>query len=130
MEKKMDKVVHFEIPVENLERAKEFYSNVFEWQINFMPEFNYTSVITSLIDEKRMPKEPGAINGGMLKKPDFMKGPVITVNVKNIDESLSKIKHAKGKIIKDKFSIGGMGYAAYFIDTEGNILGLWQDIKK
>ena len=54
---------------------------------------------------------------------------VITINVKNIDDAMSKIKKSGGKIIMDKFKVGDMGISAYFQDTENNILGLWQNLK-
>jgi predicted enzyme related to lactoylglutathione lyase len=66
----MGKVVHFEIPADNLARAKKFYSTVFGWNLNEIPEMEYTMVRTAESDENGMPKEPGAINGGMLQRQD------------------------------------------------------------
>ena len=65
---KMDKVVHFEIPVDDLKRAQNFYKIIFGWTIEPMPEMNYTILRTVEVDEKFMPKEKGAINGGMMKR--------------------------------------------------------------
>ena len=65
---KMDKVVHFEIPVDDLKRAQNFYKIIFGWTIEPMPKMNYTILITVEVDEKFMPKEKGAINGGMMKR--------------------------------------------------------------
>lgn len=125
----MDKVVHFEVPYDDLERAKKFYSDVFGWHINTMPEMNYNIVHTVEVDEKQMPKSLGAINGGMYKRDDkSAKSPVIVINVKNIDESLKKIKSMGGKIFREKVSVGNMGLYAQVKDTEGNIIGVWQDI--
>jgi len=92
----MDKVVHFEIPADDLERARKFYTSVFGWKMESVPEMEYILIGTTLVDEKGMPTEPGGINGG--------------------------------KIIREKMQVGDMGYAAYFKDTEGNIIGLWQKI--
>ena len=63
----MDKVVHFEIPADDMKRAQDFYKNLFGWKISEVPGVNYYFVITTEVDEKNMAKEPGAINGGMLK---------------------------------------------------------------
>ena len=126
----MDKVVHFEIPVDNFERAEKFYKKAFEWSINRVPEVNYTLVTTSPVDGKMMHIEKGAINGGMLQRKAPITNPVITINVKNIDDSIKKIEKIGGKIVMAKFKVGYMGLSAYFKDTEGNVLGLWQGLKE
>ena len=60
----MRKVVHFEIPADDLDRAKNFYSSVFGWKLDTMPMpggGEYTSVVTTAVDEQtQMPTEPGA----------------------------------------------------------------------
>lgn len=125
--------MHFEIPVENVERAKKFYKTVFDWQTEDYPAMNYTICRTVPVDDKFMPKEAGAINGGMFVCTDTMKeikNPVITINVASIDSSAKKLEKAGGKIVKAKFAVAGMGFAAYFKDPEGNILGLWENAKK
>jgi len=123
----MDKIVHFEIPADNLARAKKFYSTVFGWKMNEMPEMDYVLVQTVEPDENGIPKEPGAINGGMLKREDPVKSPVVTISVKSIDEAAKTIEKNGGKIIRPKMPVGDMGFAAYFKDTEGNAVGLWQN---
>jgi len=123
----MDKIVHFEIPADNLARAKKFYNTVFGWKMNEMPEMDYVIVQTVELDENGMPKEPGAINGGMLKREDPVKSPVVTISVKSIDEAAKTIEKNGGKIIRPKMPVGDMGFAAYFKDTEGNAIGLWQN---
>lgn len=128
----MDKVVHFEIPVDNLERAKKFYKTVFDWQLEDYPEMQYTICRTSAVDEQQMPKEPGAINGGMFKRSAHMKvtTPVFTMAVASIDTTAKKLEKAGGKVVQAKFPVAEMGFAAYFKDPEGNVLGLWENAKK
>ena len=63
-----DKVVHFEIPADDLDRARAFYGEAFGWTINSIPELDYSSVETTPTDETNMPTEPGAINGGMMRR--------------------------------------------------------------
>lgn len=123
----MDKVVHFEIPADNLARAKKFYNTVFGWKMNEIPEMEYVMVGTVESNEDGMPKETGAINGGMLERQDPVKSPVITINVKNIDQAAEVIEKNGGKIVRPKMAVGDMGFAAYFKDTEGNVIGLWQN---
>ncbi len=121
------RVVHFEIPADNVKRAQAFYSNAFGWQMNSIPGMNYTMVGTTPSDQNGMPTEPGAINGGMAKRGSPLKNTVITIGVQNIDESLEKVKKLGGKVVQKKEPVGDMGFAAYFKDTEGNVMGLWQD---
>jgi len=128
----MNKVVHFEIPANDIERAKKFYREIFGWSIQDWPMPNgsvYTSVRTVEIDEKTfLPKEVGAINGAIVKKDEIVNTPVVTVNVSSIDECVEKIIKAGGKLLKPKVEITGLGYYAYVQDTEGNLLALWQTL--
>lgn len=130
----MDKVVHFEIPVDSLTRAKSFYSSIFGWQLEDWPMpggVTYTGIRTVPVDEKtHMPKEPGAINGGMAQRSKELPVPVITVNVDSIDSAIKKIEAAGGKAVSPKGEVPEMGYYAYFKDTEGNLIGLWENIKR
>lgn len=122
----MDKVVHFEIPADNVERAKKFYQDTFDWKITPVPQLNYTLLGTVEIDEKNMPKEAGAINGGLMERSFGIKGPVLTISVTNIDAAIEKIQKLGGKIVQGKMEVPTVGFIAYFADTEGNILGLIQ----
>ena len=126
----MDKVVHFEIPVDDLERAQKFYKKAFDWMINPIPQMNYTILGTTEVDEMNMPKEPGAINGGMMQRSDSIKCPVITISVENMDEAIKKVESLGGKIVQGKMEVPNMGITGYFMDTEGNVLGLWQATRK
>ncbi|HEY4799565.1 MAG TPA: VOC family protein, partial [Bacteroidia bacterium] len=68
--KKMNPVVHFELPAENSKRMADFYSKVFGWQMQMTgPEMgNYVVVTTSEVDNNGRPKMPGTINGGFYEK--------------------------------------------------------------
>ena len=121
------RVVHFEIPADNVKRAEAFYSKAFGWQMNHIPGMGYTMVGTTPSDQNGMPKEPGAINGGMAKRGSPLKNPVITIGVQSIDEALETVKKLGGKVVKKKEAVGDMGFSAYIKDTEGNVIGLWQN---
>ncbi|ORA22340.1 VOC family protein [Mycobacterium aquaticum] len=121
------RVVHFEVPFSDGARAKDFYREVFGWQLNEYPEMNYTGVATGPVSESGMPAEPGYIGGGMFERaPESPQGPVITIEVPNIDEALTAIRSKGGAQLGEKMPVGEMGFAAYFTDTEGNVLGLWE----
>ena len=126
----MDKVVHFEIPVDDEGRAKEFYASTFDWQLNDndMGGGNiYTTAMTVAIDEQMRPKEPGAINGGIMKRSSQTPTPVITIGVDSIDDALKKIEASGGSTITPRTPIPDMGAFAYFKDSEGNTMGLWEN---
>ena len=125
----MPKVVHFEIPAEDLDRARSFYGSVFGWQLQTMPmgEGEYTVVMTTPVDEQtQMPTEPGAINGGMMQRDARISAPVITIDVEAIDDALRQIEAGGGSTVTARTPIPGMGAYAYFKDPEGNVLGLWE----
>ncbi|MEA5453568.1 VOC family protein [Sinomonas sp. JGH33] len=121
-------VVHFEIPADDASRASTFYSEAFGWNIMPVPGMDYTMVGTTPSGETGAPLEPGAINGGMYTRNEqFPQSPVVTVDVDDIDAALAKIESLGGSTVAPKIPVGEMGFAAYFKDTEGNVLGLWQN---
>jgi len=126
----MAKVVHFEIPADDLERAKSFYGKVFDWQIDTMPMEGggeYTGLTTTPVDEQTMtPTEPGAINGGMMQRDATTPSPVITIDVEDIAAALAEIEAAGGSTVTPRTAIPGMGAFGYFKDSEGNVMGLWE----
>lgn len=127
----MNKVVHFEIPYDNASRAKKFYQDVFGWQVNDMPEMNYSMVMTTPADPNTMmPKEPGAINGGMMQRDPTSAAPVIVIDVESVDSHLAKIEKAGGKTVMPKIKVGDFGFYARVKDTEGNVIGIWQTTGK
>jgi hypothetical protein len=121
------RVVHFEIPFDDPQRATEFYREAFGWQLDSMPEFQYTMVRTTPVGDQGMPTEPGAINGGMMQRQGDISSPVITIAVDDIDKSLETIGSLGGATVSAKMPVGDMGFAAYFRDPEGNVMGLWQN---
>jgi len=122
----MDKVVHFEIPFENKQRAMKFYSETFGWQLTDMPQMNYVMASTVEVDDKHMPKESGAINGGLFERPKEAPNPTVYVGVESVDTSVKKVEAAGGKVVTAKTPIPGMGAFARVADTEGNVIGLFE----
>src|SRR3954454_17603175 len=123
----MDKVVHFEIPYDDADRAHAFYSEAFGWQLQTMPQMGYTMVTTTPADDSGRPGEAGGINGGMLARQGPITGPVITIGVEDLDDALARVEKLGGKVAIGRQPVGGMGFSAYFHDTEGNLIGLWQN---
>jgi predicted enzyme related to lactoylglutathione lyase len=121
------RVVHFEIPYDDGDRARSFYKEIFDWELVTMPEMGgYTLVMTGPSTDQG-PSEPGFINGGMLARSEAAtSGPVIVVDVPSIDESLGRITALGGTVVAPKTPVGDMGFAAYVTDPEGNVVGLWE----
>lgn len=126
----MRKVVHFEIPADDLDRAKRFYGSVFGWQLDTTPlpgGGEYTGATTTPVDgQTQMPTEPGAINGGLMQRDERTPTPVITIDVDAIDDALAQVEDSGGTTVMPRTAIPGMGAFAYFKDPEGNVMGLWE----
>lgn len=130
--KKMNPVVHFEMPAEDRNRMADFYSNVFGWETKFLGEEmgNYVTVSTSETDENGMTKMPGAINGGFFLKNENMPNnqPSIVIAVDDIHEHVKKISEAGGNVLSEPVEIPGVGVYASFRDTEGNVCSILQPV--
>ena len=124
----MDKVVHFEIPADDLTRATEFYRSIFGWDLQDMSGqgMDYTIAMTVPVNDQQLPTEPGAINGGMMKRSSDTPSPVVTIEVASIDDALKRIEDGGGMLVQPRQEIPGMGAFAYFKDSEGNTMGLWE----
>jgi uncharacterized protein len=129
----MDKVVHFEIASDDMVRAQKFYKDIFGWGMQEIPMpdgSSYTIVNTVETDENQMPKESGAINGGLMKRSPMGETSVVVIKVVSIEETARKITQAGGSMVMPKTQVLDMGYYARAKDSEGNIIGIWEDIKK
>ncbi len=120
------RIVHFEIPFEDQDRANAFYTKAFNWQLASMPGMGYTLVTTGPSSEETGPTEPGYINGGMLQRQEPITSPVLVIDVGDIDATLAQIGELGGSTVRGREPVGEMGFAAYCTDSEGNLIGLWE----
>jgi uncharacterized protein len=135
MSSKMSPVIHFEIPAQNMVRIRKFYESAFGWQTTQLsPEMgNFVLAYTTETDENRVPKKAGAINGGFYEKTESDQHIRLTILVDDIREAMEKIKAAGGRILGggqklgEPFELPGVGLFATFIDTEGNLVSIYQD---
>ena len=129
----MNPVVHFEIPVKDAKRAQDFYANSFGWTFSNYPlpdGKNYISAMTCEYDEKtHMPLKPGQISGGFTEN-DPAGMPVLVLSVENVEAALKKAEDNGAEVVMPVTKIGDFGLYGRVKDTEGNIIGLWQDVKK
>lgn len=116
----MSRVVHFEIPADNPERAIKFYEKVFDWQIEkWDGPIEYWLIMTGEEDK------PG-IDGGLARRENPTTGVENTIDVKNLDASLANVKAYGGKVVRPRMAVPGVGWMAYVKDTEGNVFGLME----
>ena len=116
----MSRVIHFEIPATEPDRAAAFYGKAFGWKFDKWPgPMEYWMVVTG------KEGEPG-INGGMMKKPGGIASTTNTIGVDSVDSAIAAVLKAGGKNIMPKTPIPTLGYFAYCEDTEGNVFGVMQ----
>lgn|SRR3989338_2546601 len=132
----MNSVVHFEVPFDDAERAQKFYENVFGWNISKVPmpggDPYYIATTAPTNEKTHMIEKPGAINGGLTKRAPKEQGEntVIVINVPSVSDAIAGAEKNGGKLVMSKVEIMGMGLYARVKDSEGNVVGLWEDIKK
>jgi predicted enzyme related to lactoylglutathione lyase len=133
----MPTIVHFEIPADDIERARKFYTDLFEWKIEKMPNntdnnSKLTSAATGepieywIITTTDDKGNKAAVGGGMMKRQ--MPEHTITnyINVNSVDEYTSKVEELGGKVLAPKHIVPGMGYFALCSDTENNVFAIWE----
>lgn len=119
------RVVHFDIPAADIDRAQGFYHAAFGWKFTDVPGADFKRVGTTEIGEDGNLVASGSINGGMIPRRGPVSGPVVTVDVEDIEAALASVERLGGKVVMPKRE-AGKGFIAYFLDTEDNLMGLWQ----
>ncbi|HET6561812.1 MAG TPA: VOC family protein [Marmoricola sp.] len=119
------RVVHFEIPFDNAERARAFYFAAFGWELVPLQAVDYTLVLTGPSGDQG-PSQPGFVNGGLARRSTDLRTPTVVVDVDDLDAALVEISELGGSTVAGRQQVGDLGYAAYVRDSEGNLLGLWE----
>lgn len=124
-----NRIVHFEVYAEDIERAKTFYGSVFGWTFEDYSQYvnsPYWGVVTGKEDE-------AGINGGMMLRDKPVAAPgtsarafVCTIVVDNYDATEKKLLEAGGTVMFGKHALPGMAWQGYYQDTEGNEFGIHQ----
>ncbi|MHB0977512.1 MAG: VOC family protein [Candidatus Aquicultorales bacterium] len=116
----MPRVIHFELPVDDPDRAISFYETVFGWEIKkWEGPMEYWLVMTG-------PEDRPGIDGGLMKRTHPEATTVNTIDVPSVDEFLEKIQANGGEVVMPKDAIPGVGWFAYCKDTEGNMFGIME----
>lgn len=119
-----NRIVHFDVYADDVERAIAFYQRVFGWTFQQVPGMDYWLITTGA-------EEPG-IDGGLSVRETPTQGTIpqfgftCTVDVQDVQAALAAAVAAGGSAVHQPGSVPGVGYLAYVRDTEGNHLGLLQ----
>ena len=112
------KVVHFEIPVDEGDRAVAFYGSAFGWSLERWGPMEYWTTTTA--------GEGEGIGGALTTRDPASPTPTFYIEVDDIDEALDAIESAGGTRLTERMPIPTVGWSASFVDTEGNRLGIFQ----
>ncbi len=120
----MFNVCHFEIPADDVERARKFYGELFGWKIEKFPgstPMEYWGITTGAAEGEVSP-----LGGGMMKRE--MPGQYITIyiEVPSVADYAEKVKKLGGQVVVPKTAIPEMGYYAVCLDPEKNGFGIWE----
>jgi predicted enzyme related to lactoylglutathione lyase len=112
-------IVWFEIPADNPERAKKFYSALFGWKIEKFPGVeDYWHIDTGGGD--------ATPDGGLMKRKHPEQSTINYVAVSSVDEATTTVEKLGGKVCKPKTAVPQMGYFVICQDTENNMFALWE----
>ena len=116
----MSRVIHFEIPADDPERAIQFYEKVFNWKIEkWDGPIEYWLIMTG-------PEDQPGIDGGLARREDPEMGIENMIDVEDLDASIANVEKHGGQVIRPRMAVPGIGWMAYINDTEGNVFGLMQ----
>jgi uncharacterized protein len=124
----MANIAFFQIPADNIDRAKRFYHSLLGWKIAptrtpmdpaTMASVQFHDIITG--DAKE-----GTMNMGLLYRRQMTEPIINFVHVDDIDGILAKVEMLGGRIIRPREEIKTVGMVAVIQDSEGNAIGLWQ----
>lgn len=115
----VSRVVHFELPVQDAERAGAFYRETFGWQVEAWDGAAYWPMTTGAAPG------PGA-EGALAPRADLPDGILVYVAVEDVDRALASVERCGGTVVSARTPIPGVGWSARFRDSEGNVVGLFQ----
>jgi len=119
-------VVWFEIYVDDINRAKNFYETVFKVELSEMPMPDGSEDFKMLFFPSNGMNATGA-TGALVKMKDFEAkagGTIVYFTCEDCAVEESRVSEAGGEVFKPKMSIGEYGFISLVKDTEGNMIGL------
>lgn len=117
--------VHVELNTPDPKKAKEFYSKLFQWQLDDVENIEVPGGVYTTI------KVGEGTGGGMMKQvPNGPSGWLAYVLVDDIRAATKKAQSLGAEVMKDVTEVMGMGWLSLIKDPTGSILGLWQPKSK
>jgi predicted enzyme related to lactoylglutathione lyase len=128
----MPNIAYFEIPANNVDRAKHFYHALLGWKIEPTKTAMDPAKVATMQYHDVITGEPqeGTLSMGGLYKRQMTENITNHVMVEDIDKVLEKVAKLGGKIVVPKMDIPNVGLNAIIQDTEGNTIGIWKPVKK
>lgn len=128
----MANIAYFDIPADNVDRARHFYKSLLGWKIEPAKTSTDQAKIAAMEYHDVMTGEPeeGTMNMGGLYRRQMNETIKNYVTVEEIDRVLQKVEKLGGKIVMPKEMIPGVGLVAMIQDTEGNGIGIWKPLKQ
>lgn len=114
-------IVWFEIYVQDMERAKRFYEEVLEVQLQKLESPGMEMWAFPMLMDA-----PGA-SGSLVKMEDVPSGgnsTLVYFTCADCAVEAARVAPAGGRVQREKMSIGEYGFIALAVDTEGNMFGL------
>ncbi|MCH1624521.1 VOC family protein [Ferdinandcohnia quinoae] len=125
----MGRLIHFEIHVDDMERAKKFYGEVFGWTFEDWSDFAGMPYFGAVTGDANEPGIDGALMQRQSPPPtqgQALNGYSCTMGVEDYDSAEAKILSAGGQVAMPKYALPGMAWQGYYMDTEGNVFGIHQ----
>ena len=121
----MAHVVHFEISVPNPEQAVAFYSEVFDWSAQKLPDpVRYWQLSPEL-----GPSQEG-IPGGIVESKSGLARTSITIQVESLDATCAKVVAMGGSMVSDRRPVPGYGTHVLCKDPQGIFFALIEPFAK
>lgn len=118
-----NRVQWFDIVTKDIERAKEFYTKVFNLVFQFIETPD--SKMYMFGDSTKV-GSAGCLVQSTTNTPST-EGTILYFSCEDVTNEVSRVEKAGGKLLVSKTSIGEFGFIAQLIDTEGNRIGLHSD---
>ncbi len=110
-------VSHFEIYANDPAKLERFYTALFDWKVEPVPGMDYRTATTVDVDANHRPTQPGAINGGIARRPAGypVNGMVNYIMVDSLEDTVDRAKRLGAKVTKEKTAVPGMGWFVMFV---------------
>jgi len=113
-------ITHIELQTTDVAASRRFYEGIFGWTFKIIPGWETYAMFTT------PDGQGGGFDAGPQADAPSDKGPILHIEIDDIDATLARIERMGGRALVQKTRISDeFGYFALFLDNVGNRLGLW-----